>query len=79
MDCSLPDSSVNGILQARILEWVTIPFSRGSPNPGVELGSPTLQADSLLSEPAGKDPKMLPKFFWGKKRRSFFKKILFEG
>ena len=30
MDCSLPDSSVHGILQARILEWVAIPFSRGS-------------------------------------------------
>ena len=29
MDCSLPDSSVHGILQARILEWVAIPFSRG--------------------------------------------------
>ena len=28
MDCSLPGSSVHGILQARILEWVTIPFSR---------------------------------------------------
>ena len=30
MDCSLPDSSVHGILQTRILEWVAIPFSRGS-------------------------------------------------
>ena len=30
MDCSLPGSSVHGILQARILEWVIIPFSRGS-------------------------------------------------
>ena len=30
MDCSPPDSSANGILQARILEWVAIPFSRGS-------------------------------------------------
>ena len=30
MDCSPPDSSVHGILQARILEWVAIPFSRGS-------------------------------------------------
>ena len=27
--CSPPDSSVRGILQARILEWVAIPFSRG--------------------------------------------------
>ena len=30
MDCSLADSSVDGILQARMLEWVAIPFSRGS-------------------------------------------------
>ena len=33
MDCSLPSSSVHGILQARILEWVAIPFSRGSSQP----------------------------------------------
>ena len=30
MDYSLPGSSVYGISQARILEWVAIPFSRGS-------------------------------------------------
>ena len=30
MDCSLPEASVRGIFQARILEWVAIPFSRGS-------------------------------------------------
>ena len=30
MDCSLPGSSVHGISQTRILEWVAIPFSRGS-------------------------------------------------
>ena len=30
MDCSLPGSSIRGILQARILEWVATPFSRGS-------------------------------------------------
>ena len=33
MDCSLPGSSVHGILQARILERVAIPFSRGSSRP----------------------------------------------
>ena len=33
MDCSLPRSYVHGILQARILEWVAISFSRGSPWP----------------------------------------------
>ena len=30
VDCSPPSFSVHGILQARILEWVAIPFSRGS-------------------------------------------------
>ena len=33
MDCTLPTSSLHGILQARILEWVAIPFSRGSSQP----------------------------------------------
>ena len=33
MDCSPPDSSIHGISQARILEWVAIPFSRGSSPP----------------------------------------------
>ena len=33
MDYSLPGSSVHGIFQARILEWVTISFSRGSSQP----------------------------------------------
>ena len=47
MDCSLSGSPIHGILQARILEWVTIPFSRGSSRPGIEPGSPALQADSL--------------------------------
>ena len=30
VDCSLPGSSIHGIFQARVLEWVAIPFSRGS-------------------------------------------------
>ena len=33
VDCSLPGSSVHGILQARVLEWVAISFSRGSSQP----------------------------------------------
>ena len=33
MDCSSPGSSVNGILQARILVWIAIPFSRGTYQP----------------------------------------------
>ena len=96
MDCSPQGSTIHGIFQARILEWVVISFSRGSSwprdqthvssiscigrrvlyhwatweaprileqaaipllrdllDPGINPQSPTLQADSLLSEPPG--------------------------
>ena len=53
-DCSPPGSSVHGILQARILEWVAVPFFRRFPDPGIESRSPAFQADSLPSEPPGK-------------------------
>ena len=67
MDCSPPGSSVYGILQAGILEWVAMPSFRGSSPPRVEPRSPTLQvdftcrfltSDSFPSEPPGK-----PKFY----------------
>ena len=57
MNCSPPGSSVHGILQARILEWVAMPFSRGSSCPRIE---PRLlhllhwQAGSLPLAPPGK-------------------------
>ena len=35
----------------KILEWAVIPFSRHLPDPGIDPGSPALQADSLPSEP----------------------------
>ena len=44
----------SGILQARILEWVDVPFYSGPPNPGIEPRSPLLQADFLSAEPQGK-------------------------
>ena len=54
MGCSLPGSSVCEILQARILEWVAMPSPPGDlPNPGIEPRFPSLQADSLLSDPPG--------------------------
>ena len=43
-----------GILQARILAWKAYPFSRGSSDPGIELGSPALQVYSLPAELPGK-------------------------
>ena len=36
MDCSLPGSSVHGILQERILEWVAVPSTREFPDPEIE-------------------------------------------
>ena len=57
VDCSLPDFSVHGILQARILELIMeLPFpSPGDlPHPGIKPGSPALEADALTSEPPGK-------------------------
>ena len=41
----------------RKVEWVAYPFSSGSSHPGIKLGSPALQADSLLTELLGK-PKV---------------------
>ena len=54
MDCSPPGSSVHGIFQARILEWVAISSSRNRPDLGIQPMSPALQADSLPYEPTGK-------------------------
>ena len=47
MDCSPPGSSVHGTSQARILQWVAIPFSKDLPYPAIEPASSALQADSL--------------------------------
>ena len=60
MDCSPPCSSVHGILQVRILEWVAIPFSGDLPDPRIKLMSLALHTDSVPSEPPGKPPR----WFW---------------
>ena len=55
MDCGLPGSSVHRILQARILEWVAIPFSRGFfPTQGSNPGLLHCRWISLPCEPPGK-------------------------
>ena len=62
--CSPPGSSIHGILQARILEWVARPSSRGSSQPR----SPALQTDSLPAELPGKPTAhlchLLTEWFW---------------
>ena len=54
MDCSPPDSSVHGILQLRILEYLPFPSPGNPSDPGIEPESPVLQAGSLPTEPPGK-------------------------
>ena len=52
INCSLPDCSVHGILQARILKWVAISFSRDLPDPVMNLSLLLTWADSLpLTKP----------------------------
>ena len=52
--CDPMEYTAHGILQARILEWVAVSFSRDLPNPGIKPRSPTLQVDSLPAELPGK-------------------------
>ena len=55
VDCNLQGSSIHGIFQARVLEWVLpFPSLRDLPCPVIQPGSPTLQADALPSEPPAK-------------------------
>ena len=65
MDCSPPGYSVQGILQARILEWVAISFSRGSSQPrdGTQVSLHLLhwQTGSLPLAPPGKPILLLTK------------------
>ena len=51
MNCSSPGTSVHGLLQAGILEWVATPSSRDLPDPGIELGSPAVPALQVDSSP----------------------------
>ena len=47
-------SSVHGVSQARILEWVLIPFSRGSSRHRDQTASPALEGGFFTTEPRGK-------------------------
>ena len=53
MDYSLTGSSLHGISQARILEWVAVSFSRRSSDPGMEPPSPALAGGFFTTEPPG--------------------------
>ena len=63
IDCSLPGSSVHGTFQAKILEWVTISFSRGSSDPGIEsasLMSPVLTGGFFTTSSTWESPCTQP-------------------
>ena len=63
MDCSQPGSSVHGISQARILEWVTMSFSRGSSRPGNGTCVSWIAGRFFTTEPPGK-PIVSPSFLY---------------
>ena len=69
MDCSLPGSSVHGIFQAGILEWVAISSSRGSSEPressepGIEPKAPALTGGFFTTEPPGKAQYQVHRYF----------------
>jgi len=50
MDCSPPGSSVHGVSQARIVEWVAISFSRDLSKPGIQPASPALAGRFFTTE-----------------------------
>ena len=54
MDCSLPGSCFHGIFRQEYWSGLPFPSPGDLPDPGIELGSPALQADALLSELPGK-------------------------
>ena len=59
LNCSLPGSSVHGILQARILEWVAIPFSRGSSQPRNQTEVSWIAGRFFTTEPPEKPRNMI--------------------
>ena len=65
-----PWAVVYGILQTRILEWVAVPFSRGSSQPRIKPRSPAQWMDSLPAEPWRHIKPQIAKAIWRKKNRT---------
>ena len=76
MDCGLPGSSVHGISQTRILEWVATSFFRGSSNPRTKPVSSAWPVDSLPLSHLGSPQKVLG---WPKSLYGFFCNILWKN
>jgi len=54
LDCSPPGSSVHGIFQVKILEWLPFPSPGDLPDPGIESMSPAVAGGFFITEPFGK-------------------------
>ena len=63
VNCSLPGSSVHGILQARIQEWVAIPFSRGSSQPRDQTQLSLIAGRFFIIWAIGEDHRRIQKAF----------------
>ena len=66
MDCSPPGSSVRGFPRQEYSSRLPFPSPGDPPYPGIELGSPVLQVDSLLSEPPCRFDPWIGKIPWRK-------------
>jgi len=69
MEYSPPVCSVHGIIQAGILEWVAISFSRGSSQPRDQTQVSHIAADALTSEPPGKPNQLVRRYLNLKKKK----------
>ena len=67
MDCSLPGSSVHGILYGRILEWVAVHFSRRSSELRDQTCISCIAGGFFTTEPPGKPSNILPSHNWSNK------------
>ena len=87
MDYSLPGSSIHGILQARVLEWVAISFFRGSSQPKERAwvsctagrlyhlshqGSPVSHRDSVISQVCSSNTVLANRFSVAYKNKNLF-------
>ena len=79
MDCSPPGSSVHGISQSRILEWVAISLSRGSSQPELKPKSLALAKGFFSPKPPGKSQNMSLEYLKRKVEHCFTGAIMVQG
>ena len=79
VNCSLPDSSIHGILHARILEWVAYPFSRGSSQPRNWTGVSCIVGRFFTTELSGKPLYLRETIFCYSERLLFTSNFLYSS